>query len=249
MKAIKRTLIQKLIPTNFYIRTEGYCPLCEKKSIFIAVEDNLREYHKCISCKSRPRERAVMIKIAEKFPNWRDLSIHESSPGRDGLSVVLKKGCKTYVGSQYFGDENLGAQIKTYRNENLENQTFADESFDIVISQDVMEHVYDYASAFSEIARTLKKGGCHIFSIPYFPDRKTEVWATKGEDGKPIFLKEPEYHGNPISSEGSPVTMHWGVDIAEYIYNSSGMKTEICEVQDSAKGIDSCMHVFISEKQ
>ncbi|MDR0583764.1 MAG: class I SAM-dependent methyltransferase [Treponema sp.] len=52
---------------------------------------------------------------------------------------------------------------KGYRNENLEEQTFSDEMFELIITQDVFEHVYNPEKAFSEIARTLKKAA-HIFS-------------------------------------------------------------------------------------
>ncbi len=47
--------------------------------------------------------------------------------------------------------------VDDHYNEDLENQTFQNESFDIVITQDVMEHIYDPGKAFAEVARTFKK--------------------------------------------------------------------------------------------
>jgi hypothetical protein len=38
---------------------------------------------------------------------------------------------------------------------------------------------------------------------------------------------EPEYHRNPLSSEGSLVTVHWGYDITNFIFETSGLFTEI----------------------
>ncbi|HEY3251746.1 MAG TPA: class I SAM-dependent methyltransferase, partial [Ignavibacteria bacterium] len=110
----------------------------------------------------------------------------------------------------------------------IENQTFNDEIFDIIVTQDVMEHVYNPEKAFKEIARTLKKGGAHIFTVPIVNKHKsTEVWAKKGDNGEPIFLNKPEYHGNPIDPKGSPVTMHWGFDIVDFIKSKSDLDTKI----------------------
>jgi hypothetical protein len=38
---------------------------------------------------------------------------------------------------------------------------------------------------------------------------------------------EPEYHGNPISSEGSLVTVNSGYDITNSVFETSGLFTEI----------------------
>ena len=44
-------------------------------------------------------------------------------------------------------------------NQNLEKLTYEDESFDVVITQDVFEHINEPFQAFKEIARVLKPGG------------------------------------------------------------------------------------------
>ncbi|MEM4260462.1 MAG: class I SAM-dependent methyltransferase [Candidatus Woesearchaeota archaeon] len=123
------------------------------------------------------------------------MTIHESSPCNHGASIKLKNQCKKYISSHFYQDKHIGINVNGHLNEDLENQTFKDESFDLIITQDVMEHVYDPAHAFSEIARTLKNGGEHILTVPLVNKHKpTEVWAVKGKDSKPIFLKKPEYH-------------------------------------------------------
>jgi hypothetical protein len=40
-------------------------------------------------------------------------------------------------------------------------------------------------------------------------------------------VQPPEYHRNPISAEGSLVTVHWGYDITNFIFETSGLFTEI----------------------
>jgi 2-polyprenyl-3-methyl-5-hydroxy-6-metoxy-1,4-benzoquinol methylase len=54
-------------------------------------------------------------------------------------------------------------------------QTFENESFDLVITSDVFEHLPDVAPAVREILRTLKPGGAHIFTVPWIRWKKTLV--------------------------------------------------------------------------
>jgi 2-polyprenyl-3-methyl-5-hydroxy-6-metoxy-1,4-benzoquinol methylase len=44
-----------------------------------------------------------------------------------------------------------------FRCEDIESLSFGNESFDLVITQDVMEHVLNPALAFAEIGRILKR--------------------------------------------------------------------------------------------
>ena len=44
---------------------------------------------------------------------------------------------------------------------------FPDRSFDIVLAADVLEHIYDTSTAFSELARVLTPGGTLLISAPY----------------------------------------------------------------------------------
>jgi SAM-dependent methyltransferase len=39
-------------------------------------------------------------------------------------------------------------------------------AFDLYLTQDVFEHLFDPAAAFREIARTLRTGGAHVFTTP-----------------------------------------------------------------------------------
>jgi hypothetical protein len=94
-------------------------------------------------------------------------------------------------------------------------------------------------------------GGGHIFTVPIANKHaKTEIWATQGENGQPIFLKTPEYHGNPIDTKGgSPCTMHYGYDIVDFIKEKSGLDTTIECISNIDFGIpEGVVEIFVSKK-
>jgi hypothetical protein len=235
---------------EFHYKQKGFCPVCRENVIFFSENTWLRDHFICTNCGSIPRQRALMKVIENYYPNWMNLSIHESSPGDCSITGRLKKLCKRYIGSQYYPKEEFGKIINGYRNENLEKQTFKDEMFDIIITQDVFEHIYNPKKAFSEIARTLKKGGAHIFTVPIISKfKETEVWATMGLEGEPVFHKTEEWHGNPVDKKGSPVTMHWGYDIVDFIKRQSNLETTIEYIRNLHFGIwAEYIEVLVSKK-
>ena len=173
------------------------------------------------------------------YPNWRDLTVHESSPGNRGASVKLSQQCRSYTASQYdpqlgFGNTHPNAG---YRSENLENQTFPDEAFDLIVTQDVFEHVFDAPAAFMEIARTLRRGGAHIFTTPLVNKDKPSERRASISDGGIVYHHPLEYHDNPMSAEASLVTWDWGEDIVTHIKNASGLDTQVVALNDLRMGI------------
>jgi len=231
--------------------TFGYCPICERKTIFIKYGDWLRDTYLCMSCVSTPRQRAIVKTIKELYPSYKQMSIHESSPG--GISSdKLKSDCIDYTSSQFFLDFPLGKYKDGIRCENLEKLTFGDNTFDMVITQDVFEHIFNPKLAFKEIERVLKPGGTHIFTVPYYYWEKTLVRARQKEK-KIDYLEEKMYHGNPIDEKGSLVVTEWGYDFIEYINKCTNMETKIYNflgLKENYKlGLDaSFLEVFVSKK-
>lgn len=234
------------------LTVEGYCVTCESNVTFVSYDKWLRDHFICPVCKSIPRERALMLTIERFFPHWRDLRIHESSPGGRGASVKLHRQCPQYLGSHFFPDVPLGAtHASGWRCEDLEALTFPDASFDLVLTQDVMEHILDPAKAFCEIARTLKPGGAHVFTVPLVQkERPTRIRARREPTGEITHILPPTYHGNPIDQKGSLVTTDWGYDIADFIQLHSGLCTTIVYFDDLSHGIRAdLIEVLISRKR
>lgn len=229
----------------------GWCPICEDEVVFTSAYDWFRDHLLCSGCGSVPRERALFRVIKERFSNYCDLTIHETSPGNRGASVKLANECRNYSFSQFFKDTQLGTVHRSgIRCENLEDLSFDDCTFDLFVSQDVMEHVFNPEKAFREITRVLKPGGAHIFTVPLINKwQPTERWASLCENGEVVYHGKPEYHGNPVDPEGALVTMHWGYDIACFVQNCAATPTIIVQIDDVGQGIRAeYIDVLVSSK-
>ncbi len=232
-----------------YERNSGYCVICEQETVFVIYHSWLRDNYKCERCNTIPRNRALINSVNIFSPDWKNLQVHESSPGGK-VSEFLKKNCKDYCSSHYYTDVERGKYKGEHRSEDLCQLTFEDNSFDLFLTSDVFEHVMEPEKAFSEIARVLKPGGMHIFTMPWYPKlKKTVQRASLNEDGTINYLEEAVYHGNPIAGEGSLVTFDWSLDFTDFIFLHSGMTTTIFVDRDRKKGIDGeFIEVFISRK-
>jgi SAM-dependent methyltransferase len=168
-----------------------------------------------------------------------------------GANRRLTKEAPAYITSQYCADVAPGEIVNGIRCENLERLSFGDESFDLHITQDVFEHLFDPAAAFREVARTLRPGGGHVFTTPLVrKNEPTRFCASLASDGTVVHLIEPpEYHGNPVSREGSLVTVNWGYDITSFIFETSGLFTEIIFLDILEYGIRAAyIEVLIARK-
>ena len=75
------------------------------------------------------------------------------------------------------------------------------------------------------------------------------VVRAQEKDNQIIHLLPPEYHGNPISKDGSLVIREWGYDMLYFIQKYSGMFTVVLNTRDPYRGIEAeFIEVFISRK-
>lgn len=165
--------------------------------------------------------------------------------------MKLAAECPKYVATQYAPQFDPGFRHPHgYQCEDLENQTFANGQFDLVITQDVLEHVLDPDAVFREIARTLKPGGAHLFTGPIvMRQNRSQVRASRGEAGKIVNHLPPVYHGNPMAADGSLVTVDWGLDIVPFIFEAGGLASTIFQIDRLEWGIRAELNeVILSRK-
>lgn len=130
--------------------------------------------------------------------------------------IARALGCgSNIVCSEYFDGVGAADRSENVRNEDLQHLTFADATFDLVVSEDVFEHVRDAKRGFGEVHRVLKSGGLHVFSIPFSFDRRTEELFSRRDDE--IVLHEPiEYHGDPLRGR-IPCYTRFGFDLFDVL--------------------------------
>src|SRR5437016_3486627 len=109
---------------GFKYEQRGYCPCCERPTVFSSEDPWFRDHLLCASCSSLVRERALALIISETMPNWRVIAIHESSPVIYYLYSKMMLEALGYIGTHYLPDEELGKEVRGFRNENLEGTDF-----------------------------------------------------------------------------------------------------------------------------
>ena len=207
----------------------GYCSCCDKTVSFILsfMSDKLnwRQSLVCPHCRLNNRMRFVYGRIINDYKNGMDMYIAEQ---HTSMYMELKKKIPDITGSEYFGDAIEGGKlINGIRHEDIMNLSFGDESLDMVITQEILEHVSDFRLAFSEMFRVLRNNGKAIFTVPFYPLRDaTEHRAIKRLDGAIEHISDPIYHASPLSEKGSLVYSEFSWDIFTHIRDAGF--TELC---------------------
>ena len=141
--------------------------------------------------------------------------------------------------SQYRSADQLGQIIDGDRNEDMCRLTYADESFDLVLSSDTLEHVPDFRAALRETRRVLRPGGRHVFTIPIITSRETtKARAEIDSDGRVVHLMPPLYHGRgagiyryiPVGDDLLAFT-EFGRDIDDHM-REAGFEPEVLKAVD-----------------
>lgn len=174
----------------------------------------------CGNCGLNSRMRALVDFLISNFQIDNELKVYiaeEITPFFKKLKVLFPK----IIGSEYIGG-NIesgkkvlsGHGFKRIRHEDLTKMSFNSDSFDLMITLDVFEHIPDFRKAFKESFRILSPNGNLVFTIPFFFDReKTIIRATIDNEGRINHLYPAEIHGNPVSKNGSLCFQNFGWDI------------------------------------
>jgi SAM-dependent methyltransferase len=224
----------------------GFCHCCRTDTTFIALRDWLRDFYICQACGSTPRQRHVQYVLDTRFPGWETRELHESSPSSD----YIARHSQRYHSSQYLPGVAPGDTVDDVRCETVEALTFADESLDLFVTQDVLEHVFHPAVAIREIHRVLRPGGAHVFTAPKHKGLIATVQrASLRPDGTIDHPLPAEYHGNPVGDGRALVTYDYGYDFELLLSQWSGASVEVVHTLDRSLGLDAEFNeVFVIRK-
>ncbi len=216
--------------------SQEHCYICGQATNYTPFHGNLREA-RCRHCGGSRRNShmaAAIVRVlapqqAASVRSLREIAgilrnkriYHTAAQGL--LHTVLHK-LPGYVCSEFFPGVTPGTLVKDVRCEDLTALTFPNSCFDLVISEDVLEHVFAPERAFREIHRVLKPGGFHLFSVPWHPNQRTQTRAVRTSNGI-VHRLPPVYHGDPISASDALVVTDYGRDLSTWL-EAFGFTTE-----------------------
>ena len=208
---------------------ESFCALCGNPGPFAPFFSgaSLRET-RCPGCRSSRRTRELVQAILKAYTGDITRSLSEQAHLLRYLAVYelqasgplhnILKTLPCYVCSEYYPHTALGTlNHEGVLCQDVQALTFCDKRFDIVISQDVMEHVPDPWIAFKEIRRVLKPGGRHFFTVPVHEGYSTRQRTRKLPSGELEYLWPPVHHKDPLNPEGALVFWDYGDDLGHLL--------------------------------
>lgn len=98
--------------------------------------------------------------VMEKFPDLKCI----------GLDPHIESLDKAFEGLKFL--ESISNTKTNFLSGSAYSLPFSDDSFDLVVCSEVLEHLHDYKDAIKEINRVLKPGGQFLASVPAeFPEK------------------------------------------------------------------------------
>ena len=205
----------------------GFCVPCNKTVLFLVDMQsggqrhangwtpNWRERLECPFCRMNNRQRLIATLLKQALCNKQGQQVYlmeQVTPIFNWASTTFKN--HKIIGSEYLGHEYTGGSVfKGIRHEDVENMSFVDGQLDLIVSNEVFEHVPNPAKAFAECARALKVGGVMLATIPFHSENDLSVIRAKLHNGQVENMLPPAFHGNPISADGSLVFTDFGWDL------------------------------------
>jgi SAM-dependent methyltransferase len=187
----------------------------------------------------------VNLTLDRYFPGWEQTRIHEGSPTND----FIRRYCSDYSLSYFFDGVPLGTEHQGARCEDIERLTFADNTFDLFVTQDVFEHVFRPDRAIREVMRVVKPGGAHVFTAPKHKGLRKTQQRARLDSGTIVHMLEEQYHGNPIGDGRALVTWDYGDDFELCLWSWCGHPTVTYVVRDRQLGLDGeYLEVFVTRK-
>ncbi len=166
------------------------------------VPDNTNNWRETLVAFGKPsRIRAVMHLIDEKLRgrNPSELAIY-ATEAVTPFALSLRGRFPRFLGSEYASSIAIRDSLYPIPHEDLTRLTLKSNAFDLVTTNEVLEHVPSIDAALVQICRVLKPKGWHVGTHPFMfmnetGQRKAQVIGEQIE-----FLMEAEYHGNPVGS-------------------------------------------------
>jgi SAM-dependent methyltransferase len=130
------------------------------------------------------------------------------------IAMLLRGLFPKFIGSEYAMDDSVRRHLYPVQHQDLTKLSLPSDCFDIVTTNEVLEHVSDIDAALHEVARVLRPGGVHIGTFPFLFEYEEGDMRARLSEQQVVYLKEPEYHGNPLDLAGGSLvfeTPGWNI--------------------------------------
>lgn len=236
-------------------RVDGYCVCCAKVvTLKVAAgatfgsRVNLREGLVCPDCGMSNRGRLLYLAVVEQLAG---------NAAADGIALLeqttplyrqLRRQVPMLAGSEFLDPAYRSGVLYPFRGEPVRHESitalsYADASLQLIVHNDVLEHVHAYRDALRETARVLVPGGTTIFSMPFFMSRGSEAELARPlPDGGNEFFGPPEYHGDGVRPEGILTYYHFGWKLLDDLREAGFATAEVGLCYDLFLGFASNNH-------
>ena len=188
------------------------------------------------------RQRAVMLVLRQlieggSLPAWEALRLYISeavTPFAQRLQQeVPRLRCSEYLPEP---DHWLRGQVP---HRDLRRIGLPPATFHAVICNEVLEHVEELVPSLQGMAEVLCLGGFLIATVPFLYGQQEHlvkaIW--RGEGLEPEVIGEPDYHGNPVSDEGSLVYRYPGWQLMDDLRAAGFRDAAVHAISSTAYGV------------
>jgi SAM-dependent methyltransferase len=117
------------------------------------------------------------------------------------FALYLRGLFPRFLGSEFAETDAEREAIYPILNEDIHELSFPDKVFDLLISNEVFEHLHNLDLALQESVRVINDRGVLISTFPFVFNSESSIVKAKLKDGMIEYLVKPEYHGNPMKPE------------------------------------------------
>jgi len=206
---------------------EGACPCCgsnDFKQIDVLWDElvsiwqlspheiayiNRQQGFRCVGCGSRLRSMALAASLLNYFQSTDTFSqfVESNDIAKSLLLLEINEAGQLTQFLEKLPHYVLGA----YPDIDMQSILYPENSFDVVVHSDTLEHIPDPVKGLAECQRVLRPGGICAFTVPVVVDRLTR--STKG--------RKPSYHGGGGSSaEDFRVHTEFGADVWKMVIDA-----------------------------
>lgn len=185
---------------------------------------------RCMSC-GLTGTATALLPVIQRLHEARPISYAWEMSTYGAPTKFLRQRGVSCVESEFFPGIASGQIVAGVLCQDATATSFADESFDLVSSNQVVEHIENDLKSYHEAFRILRPGGTLLFAVPLFNTPESHQLARTVDENVEFLRQPPEYHGSRITGPDFVLTF-WRFsrnDIAMRVAKA-GFEVELIDV-------------------